>query len=214
MSDQQPADSWRPQPPPPPPNPTLPPALGQTPPAPPTFGTPPPPPPGPGRSPGAAPWQADAGSTPIPQHAPVYRSQTNLGLGILFGLVAAVVGGAIWYGIVIATDRQFVYLAIGYGVLVGAAVVMGAKRANPGTAAVAAVIALVGIVMAYYFIYRHAVIEQLADLDASAIEVPLFGDVTQVKDFVKFSFEEQKSQYLFTIASVVAAGFVGSKNRS
>jgi len=159
------------------------------------------------------PWPANPGSTPIPQHEPVYRSQTNLGLGIVFGLVAAIVGGAIWYGIVVATDRQFVYLAIGYGVLVGAGVVKGAKRANPATAAVAAVIALIGIVMAYYFIYRHAVIEQLETIDRTDVEVPLFGDFAQVKDFVKFSFEEQKSQYLFTIASVAAAGFVGSKNR-
>ena len=179
----------------------------------PAFGTPPPPPPGAGYA-AQTPWPGGAGSSPIPQHEPVYRSQTNLGLGILFGLVAAIVGGAVWYGIVVATDRQFVYLAIGYGVLVGAAVVMGAKRANPGTAAVAAAIALLGIVMAYYFIYRHAVIEQLAEFDRSDIEVPLFGDFAQVKDFVKFSFEEQKSQYLFTIVSVVAAGFVGSKNRS
>lgn len=158
--------------------------------------------------PSATPWPVGAGSTAIPQHAPVYPSQTNLGLGLLFGLVAAIVGGAIWYGIVVASDRQFIYLAIGYGVLIGAAVVKGAKRANPATAVVAAVIAAIGIVMSYYFITRHLIIDQL---DAQG--VPLFGSFEQVKTIVKLGYEEQASQYLYSIVSVVVAGFVGFKNR-
>ncbi|MEO6126225.1 MAG: hypothetical protein ABIR32_21200 [Ilumatobacteraceae bacterium] len=208
MNDQHPPEAW-------PPRPTLPPAQSQMPS--PQFGSPPPPPPPMSAGPVQTPWPVSPGSTPIPnpiqQHAPVYASQTNLGLGIVYGLIAAVLGGAIWYGIVVVSNRQFIYLAIGFGVLVGAGVVKGAKRANAATAIAAALIAAIGIVASYYFIYRHAVIETLADRGYSDVKVPLFGDLQQVTDFIRYSFDEQKSQYLFSLVAVGVAGFVGAKNR-
>ena len=42
---------------------------------------------------------------------------------ILFGLAAAIVAAALWYGVAMVTHLKLGYLAIGAGGLVGAAVV-------------------------------------------------------------------------------------------
>ena len=46
----------------------------------------------------------------------------NLFLGILAGLVAAIIGSAIWMGITVATGMHVGYVALGVGALVGYAI--------------------------------------------------------------------------------------------
>jgi hypothetical protein len=67
-----------------------------------------------------------------------------------------------WYGVVATIHRQFFYLALAVGFLVGAAVCWGAgRRANATTYAMAIVLALVSIVAATYFIDRYFLIRFL-----------------------------------------------------
>ena len=56
----------------------------------------------------------------------------NLFLGIFAGLVAAVIGSAIWMGITIATGMHIGYVALGVGALVGFAI----RYAGHGTSIV------------------------------------------------------------------------------
>ena len=128
-----------------------------------------------------------------------------------FGLVAALVAGVLWYGIVVVTDRQFVYLAIGFGGLIGFAVVLGAGRAGVSTAVISIVISAIGIVASYYFINRHVIVEELTRRGGYE-PVPLFGSFEQVKEVVRLGYREEPSQILFSIVAVVAAGVMGSRN--
>jgi hypothetical protein len=50
------------------------------------------------------------------------KRQQNLPLGIAAGLVAAIVGGAVWAGITVASQMQIGWIAVGVGFLVGLAV--------------------------------------------------------------------------------------------
>lgn len=50
------------------------------------------------------------------------KRQQNLPLGIAAGLVAAIVGGAVWAGITVASQMQIGWMAVGVGFLVGLAV--------------------------------------------------------------------------------------------
>lgn len=124
-------------------------------------------------------------------------------LGIVFGLGAAMVCGAVWYFVVTLTDRQFVYLAIIMGVVVGKAVAYGSGRSKVVNGILGAVIALVGMIGSYYFIDRHILVEQLG----SQASVPLWDSFSFAKELIKAGFQAEKSQYLFTIAAVALAGF-------
>jgi hypothetical protein len=86
--------------------------------------------------------------------------------GVAVGIVAAVIGGLVWYGIVASIHRQFFYLALLIGALVGAAVSWGSgRRGDVGTYVTAVVLALLSIVVATYFIDRYFLIRFLHDND-------------------------------------------------
>ena len=55
------------------------------------------------------------------------RSDQNFTSGALLGLVASVVGAAVWAVVTIATEYQIGFMAIGVGYLVGIAVRIGGK---------------------------------------------------------------------------------------
>ncbi|MGB8858347.1 MAG: hypothetical protein WCC60_03780 [Ilumatobacteraceae bacterium] len=177
--------------------------------------TPPPPPPPGHLSPGARhPWPGTAMSTPIPQIAPTPAPAGAFGpslfRGILCGLLASVVGGALWYGVVIATDRQIYYLAILLGLFIGYAVTWGAGRGGPGQAVVSIAIAGIGVIGAYYFIDRHLIIVGGESL-GYIYDIPLAPTYDQLKAVLRVGFETEKMQYLFCALCVGAAGVFGFK---
>ena len=152
------------------------------------------------------------GGTPLGVTVPVEPRPARVDRAVGFGLVGALVAGAAWYGIVVLTDRQFVYLAIAFGFVIGYAVVTGAGKAGVSTSIIAVVITALGIVMSYYFIDRHIIVEAL-DAQGGYEPVPLFGSFNQVKEIVRLGFDAEKSQYLYSLVAVVAAGWVGARNR-
>jgi len=185
------------------------------------FGPPPVPPPPPVTSAG---WHAVPPPPPVTPGSPVFQgyapniisapvvpAMRRPDRAIGFGLVAALVAGVLWYGIVVISDRQFVYLAIGFGGLIGFAVVLGAGRAGVSTALISIVISAIGIVASYYFINRHAIVEELTR-EGGFQPVPLFGSFEQVKEIVRIGYREEPSQIFFSIVAVVAAGVMGSRN--
>lgn len=140
-------------------------------------------------------------------------TRPDLGRGIVYGLGAAILGAIAWYAITVLSDRQFVYLAVAFGLLVGYAVVKGAGRADISTAVVAVVIAALGILSAYYFIDRHFLIEALNSTGDLYEDVPLFGSFEQVKEILRTGFEVEKSQFVFSLIAIGAAGFMGAKGQ-
>ena len=75
---------------------------------------------------------------------------------ILGGVLAAVIGGAIWAGIVIWTDREIGYIALGVGALCGLGVVLftGGKKGFP-LQVIAAVTSVLGILIGKYGFFHH-----------------------------------------------------------
>ena len=72
-------------------------------------------------------------------------SWQGLPAGVLLGAVAALVGAGAWFGLAYLTEREFAYLALGVGFLVGGGVLLGNGRASVPAGAIAAGLALGGI---------------------------------------------------------------------
>ena len=75
------------------------------------------------------------------------RSQQNLPLGALLGLVASLAGAGIWAGITVVTGYQIGWMAVGVGFLVGIAVKIGGKGIEPTFGVIGAVMALFGCLL-------------------------------------------------------------------
>ena len=84
-----------------------------------------------------------AGGAPID---PTNLPESNLTLAILGGVVAALIGAAIWAVITVKTGYQVGFMAIGVGLLVGFTVRHLGKGATPAFGAVGALLSLAGCV--------------------------------------------------------------------
>lgn len=76
---------------------------------------------------------------------------------IIGGIVAAVVGGAIWAGIAIATDFEIGYVAIGIGALAGFAVAALGKNGSASLGMIAGACALLGLLAGKIMIFSWGV---------------------------------------------------------
>jgi hypothetical protein len=74
---------------------------------------------------------------------PVPRA-ANLPLAVVAGVVAAIVGAALWAGLTVLTERQFAYAAIGLGCLVGFGVRLLGKGTTPVFGVIGGVLSLLG----------------------------------------------------------------------
>lgn len=75
---------------------------------------------------------------------------------LFLGLLAALVSGALWAAIVVVTDYEIGYAAVGVGYLVGMAVKFGAGKARSQTLQLgAALLSIVGLIFAKYFTFAH-----------------------------------------------------------
>lgn len=72
------------------------------------------------------------------------RSKENFPLAVFAGFAGALVGGAIWAGITVATEFQIGWMAVGVGFLVGFSVRFMGKGISPRFGYVGAAFALLG----------------------------------------------------------------------
>lgn len=107
----------------------------------------------------------------------VLQQEQNLVMGAVYGLIAAVVGAAVWAGITIATEYQIGWMAVGVGFLVGIAVRAGGKGIDQVYGVVGAFMSLVGcalgnVITIAWFVGKELgipVSEVFAELDFTAI---------------------------------------------
>lgn len=105
------------------------------------------------------------------------RAEQSLVMGVLAGLVAAVLGAAIWATATIVTGYQIGWLAIGIGFVVGAAIGMVGKGIDRVFGVAGAVLALFGcalgnlLTIAYFISQTEGVpyFDLLARLDMDAV---------------------------------------------
>jgi hypothetical protein len=85
--------------------------------------------------------------------APVPITTGNYMLGVVFGLIAAVVSAVIYIAVVNATGFSIGYMALGVGFLVGWAVKMGTRIPSPAAGIIAAVLTVLAILPVRILIY-------------------------------------------------------------
>jgi hypothetical protein len=102
---------------------------------------------------------------------------SNLMLAVVAGVVAMLVGTAVWVGITVATNFQIGYMAVGVGVLVGLAMRFAGHGLGQPYQAIGAVLALLGCALGNLFTgcvfvareFQVAFGDVLANLDAEAV---------------------------------------------
>ncbi len=125
----------------------------------------------------------------------------------VIGVAAAAVGGLAWWAICSTTERQFAYGAIVVGVLIGQAVLIGARRPNGAAALIAAVAALATFVVAEYFVQRSLAIKST---DAS---LPLWSGLSFARQVVTETVKDTPTTGLFWGVGVVAAAVSSLRGR-
>jgi hypothetical protein len=102
---------------------------------------------------------------------------------VLAGLAAAVVACLIWYGVVVISNYQIGFLAVGVGWLIGLGVGFGAgRKRGPVLQAISVGITLVAMVLSEYLIIRHFAVEMLAEEGFAGL--PLFLPLDLMVDLV------------------------------
>lgn len=100
--------------------------------------------------------------------SPLTEPSSSLLPAIAAGLVAALVGGAVWGLIVKISDYEVGIVAWGIGFITGTAVVLATRGAKgPRLQVIAVVAALVGILLGKYLSYAFVVQEELESFGES-----------------------------------------------
>lgn len=91
------------------------------------------------------------------------------GRAIGVGLVAAIVAAGLWTLVVLATDYEIGYMALGVGALVGYSMLYASgKRGGKQLQIAAAVLSVVGVLLAKYMIFSYFLAKELATYSESA----------------------------------------------
>jgi hypothetical protein len=103
---------------------------------------------------------------------PIREQPRPLGLALLAGLVAAVVGGVVWGLVVKLSEYEVGIVAWGIGLVVGFAVAAVSRARGPALQAVAVACALFGILLGKYLSYALVLQEEA---DAQGVDIGLFS---------------------------------------
>jgi hypothetical protein len=128
----------------------------------------------------------------------------NLVLAVLAGLAAAAAGTLVWYGVVVITNYQLGFIAVGVGWLVAMAVVFGSgRKRGDALQAISVAITLVALVMSEYLIVRYALTEFL--IEQGFTEIPLFLPLGAMLELVVKSIQENLFTLIFWAIALWAA---------
>ena len=128
----------------------------------------------------------------------------NLILAVLAGLAAAIVSTLVWYGVVIITNLQLGFIAVGVGWLVAMAVIFGSgRKRGPALQAISVTITLVALAMSEYLIVRYSLSEYLAEQGFS--RVPLLLPLGAMIELVVASIGENLFTLIFWAIALWAA---------
>ena len=140
----------------------------------------------------------------IEQRLQAETENPNLILAVLAGLAAAAAGTLIWYGVVVITNYQVGFIAVGVGWLVAMAVVFGAgRKRGPALQAISVAITLVALIFSEWLILRYVFIQALAEQGFT--EVALFWPLGAMLELVVTSIQENLFTLIFWAIALWAA---------
>ena len=158
----------------------------------------------------SVPASALAGSTNEPG-PPMYLplvTKTRLLEGILVGVAMATLAGVGWWAVTALTKTQFVYGALAVGLVIGQAVLIGARKGGSGPGLVAGLACFTSLAVAEYFIQRSLAIQSLG------ADLPLWQGFSTAFEVVRSSLQAEPITGAFWAAAIVAAALsAGSARR-
>lgn len=145
------------------------------------------------------------GAMPVPPTASGLVVQTRVLDGVLTGVAAAGIGGALWWAISSLSGLdQWHFLAVIVGFVVAQGVLIGSRRGGAGPAVVALVCSVVAVLVAAYFIDRSLTVQALADAGRTA-DVPLWQGVGDARSTVWWWVDNQPGKAVgWLLAPIVA----------
>ena len=146
---------------------------------------------------GEEPSPAETAAPIEPQGAPPW------GRAAAFGVLVGLVGAGVWYGSVVVSDYKLGLVAIGVGLLVGAACIKGAGgRASAGLGLLSLGIAVGAIALGEYLIVNHLVLKAVAEQNPGkelvafiplGAFVDLYAENLSPMDFVFYTIDAYKA---------------------
>jgi len=146
---------------------------------------------------------------PVPPHAvaasgAVEPGSVRVADGILVGMAAAALAGGVWWAVVALSARQFPYLAVLLGLLVGQGVLIGSRRGSLALGTLAGVLTLGSLSIAQYFISRSLAISELG------LDLPLWEGAGAAADVIRAAYQDDALTAMFVVlaagCAAVAAG--------
>ncbi len=140
------------------------------------------------------------GRAPVgPAARPTLITRTRLPEGILVGAAMAALSGVAWWAVVTLTGTELAYGAIALGVVIGQAVLIGARKGGAGPALVAGLACLASLAVAEYFIQRSLTISNFG------VDLPLWTGLSTAKDVVWDSLRGEPITGAFWAVGIIAA---------
>jgi hypothetical protein len=136
----------------------------------------------------------------------------NILVAVLAGLAAAVIGTLVWYGVVVITEYQVGFIAVGVGWLVAMGVVLGSgRKRGRALQAISVAITLAALVVSEYLIVRHFAVELLAEEGITGL--PLLLPLGLMIDLVVTSIGENLITLVFWAIAFWAAFSTPARRR-
>jgi len=136
----------------------------------------------------------------VPQH--------SLRRGILFGIGAGVVGGVVWYLVVLGTTSMTTYLIPALGVGVAFGVHHGMHRPGRTAAIVSVVVTAVTVALSLFYVERHLIVNWFSD-NADSAAIPLVPYLDWMVEVLGHAFKKGPAPALYSVLALVAGGWFG-----
>lgn len=128
----------------------------------------------------------------------------KIGMPIVGGLLAAIVGGVVWAVIAAMTERELGLIAIVIGALTGYAVVLFSnKRIATVHKAIAVIFALIGILLGKYLTVVYFTSELFSD--ASMLDLVFDGEMVSAFVDTFMDYFSEPVDLLFIVLAIVSA---------
>lgn len=124
--------------------------------------------------------------------------------GLLTGMAAAAIGGTAWWLVTSLTSSQIPYLAIVVGVLIGQGVLIGARKGGIVQGVTAALLCLVALAVAEYFIQRSLAIHE-AQKAGGSLAIPLWQGFSFAREVVTEAVKDRTLTPIFWGLGAVVA---------
>ncbi|MDO8389348.1 MAG: hypothetical protein Q7V57_02585 [Actinomycetota bacterium] len=128
--------------------------------------------------------------------------------GVLFGVGAGIVGGVVWFLVVLGTTSMTTYLIPALGVGVAYGVHRGMHRPGRGAAVVSVIVTAVTVALSLYYVERHLVVNWFTD-SGDSTSIPLVPYLDWMVEVLRHAFHKGPAPALYSVLALVAGGWFG-----